>query len=352
VDLEKLLTASRVKGIPPHDVDKYFLVAYASFPSEIERWMVPEEKVVLNRFGLNKDELTNSHLAEIERIARLVVMRESSAQPIRTIRLLGHTDPVGKGSYNINLGLRRALAVQSALRRAIDDAKPGLAPRIVFVVESLGEEAPVADNKTEDGRAQNRRVEVCLSRLGKGHALAGRLQRVPIESVVERGLRLLKDPPRAGVQLTDGQTRRISCFLRKVLPMDADDRFVDGPMVIRVYNTGRPQPEFLYLKDWLTAKDFFGSAADDAAFVRRLQELDGRIIEGIAKLDQEITRIEGAMGVLPVPSGVPDPGGVLGVPSGVAIPNGLKQLRMWMLDRMKQDVSIYSCYTSKYFGGG
>ena len=70
----------------------------------------------------------------------------------------GHTDSKGTDAYNMALGMRRAQSVKAKLLEFGMD--PG---RIVGTV-SKGEEEPVATNTTEEGRAQNRRIEFKLSR--------------------------------------------------------------------------------------------------------------------------------------------------------------------------------------------
>ena len=70
----------------------------------------------------------------------------------------GHTDSKGTNAYNMALGMRRAQSVKAKLLEFGMD--PG---RIVGTV-SKGEEEPVAANTTDEGRAQNRRIEFKLSR--------------------------------------------------------------------------------------------------------------------------------------------------------------------------------------------
>lgn len=70
------------------------------------------------------------------------------------IEVEGHTDATGEPAYNKQLGLERAQAVRDYLYQA-----HGI-PLHRISVYSFGEEVPVADNTTRDGRARNRRVVV------------------------------------------------------------------------------------------------------------------------------------------------------------------------------------------------
>ncbi len=79
-------------------------------------------------------------------------------EKIRNINLeviiaVGHTDSIGTDAYNIKLGDRRARAVKAYL------IVKGIEPTRVYT-ESKGERQPIADNRTAQGRAKNRRVEI------------------------------------------------------------------------------------------------------------------------------------------------------------------------------------------------
>jgi len=79
-------------------------------------------------------------------------------QKIRGINLeviiaVGHTDSVGTDAYNQRLSVRRAEAVKAYL------VSKGIERNRVYT-EGKGEKQPVADNRTKEGRAKNRRVEI------------------------------------------------------------------------------------------------------------------------------------------------------------------------------------------------
>ncbi|WP_052730286.1 OmpA family protein [Sphingomonas sp. SRS2] len=77
------------------------------------------------------------------------------ANPEVKVRIDGHTDSQGADAYNQQLSEARAQAVRTAL------GGMGVAPDRITAV-GHGESQPVADNKIDAGRQQNRRVEVTL----------------------------------------------------------------------------------------------------------------------------------------------------------------------------------------------
>jgi outer membrane protein OmpA-like peptidoglycan-associated protein len=71
------------------------------------------------------------------------------------IDVYGHTDSTGDDSYNMALSQRRAQSVASYLSsQGVNGQR--------FAVQGFGETRPIADNSTDAGRAQNRRVEIQL----------------------------------------------------------------------------------------------------------------------------------------------------------------------------------------------
>lgn len=109
--------------------------------------------IVLSGFGFDRAELTPQHRQRIAALARQMV-----AAGTTSIRIIGHTDPVGTDAYNLALGERRARQVAAALRRALEQIRPGYSRRLQFTVESRGEREPVPGPA-----AQQRRVEICYT---------------------------------------------------------------------------------------------------------------------------------------------------------------------------------------------
>ena len=74
------------------------------------------------------------------------------------VTIVGHTDSKGSESYNGKLSMRRAISVKEKLLEL------GLSPDRIVGLEGRGELETVASNETEEGRAQNRRIEFNLVR--------------------------------------------------------------------------------------------------------------------------------------------------------------------------------------------
>jgi OmpA-OmpF porin, OOP family len=76
--------------------------------------------------------------------------------PNYRVAIEGHTDDVGANDYNQRLSEERAHAVAEYLARNF-----GIGANR-FMVKGYGEDFPIADNKTENGRGLNRRTEIVV----------------------------------------------------------------------------------------------------------------------------------------------------------------------------------------------
>ncbi len=102
-------------------------------------------------FAFDSAELTGPAQQELQSL-----MSKLSDARVASVKVIGHTDSVGTDNYNQGLSERRASSVAEYL------IGHGLAPSRV-TSQGRGESEPVADNESDAGRAQNRRVELHLN---------------------------------------------------------------------------------------------------------------------------------------------------------------------------------------------
>jgi len=99
-------------------------------------------------FDFDKSVLKPAGMASLD---KLVV--DMGSVDLEVVIATGHTDSIGSDAYNQKLSVRRAESVKAYL------VKKGVDPKKIFT-EGKGEKQPVADNKTKEGRAKNRRVVI------------------------------------------------------------------------------------------------------------------------------------------------------------------------------------------------
>jgi len=102
-------------------------------------------------FDFDKATLKPSAIAALDEL----VAKLKGATVLNSVAVVGYTDSIGSVAYNEKLSLRRAESVRNYL------TEHGV-PADKITVEGKGKSDPVADNKTEAGRAKNRRVEVAV----------------------------------------------------------------------------------------------------------------------------------------------------------------------------------------------
>ncbi|MBV4493977.1 OmpA family protein [Pseudomonas sp. SWRI12] len=128
----------------------------APAPVVEEAVVVKEETIVIRdvHFEFNKATLTPADKDVLSTVATRLKQETSTAQ----LSVTGHTDSVGSDAYNQKLSQRRA---DSVVKYLVENG----VPQSSFVsVSGAGESQPVADNKTADGRAMNRRTEIKINR--------------------------------------------------------------------------------------------------------------------------------------------------------------------------------------------
>jgi len=107
-------------------------------------------KVRMNNifFEFDKFELMKSSFPELQRLVKLL----NENKKIK-VHIEGHTDNIGTEDYNIELSRKRAESVRNYLTaKGIDKSR--------FTIMGFGSSIPVADNNTDEGKAENRRVEI------------------------------------------------------------------------------------------------------------------------------------------------------------------------------------------------
>lgn len=102
-------------------------------------------------FGYDRSDLSSSAEGNLDKL--VTVLKEYADT---NIEVQGHTDSKGSDTYNQGLSDRRASAVATYLRnRGVSASR--------ITTKGYGETAPVSSNDTDDGRAQNRRVNFLIT---------------------------------------------------------------------------------------------------------------------------------------------------------------------------------------------
>ncbi len=124
--------------------DSVFQVDIALQPIETNAYVVLKNVF----FDSKKTELKPESITELDNVVRLL-----NENPKVKIQISGYTDNVGKPEDNLKLSTGRAIAVVNyLLNKSVKNE------RLTF--KGYGEKNPVADNKTEEGKAINRRTEL------------------------------------------------------------------------------------------------------------------------------------------------------------------------------------------------
>jgi len=130
-------------------MDYAYILTYVFIPPHVPQPVVvvfPEAAL----FDFDKAELKPAGKEQIKAYREDLKSGLSRADKIK---ISGHTDNIGTAEYNMKLSLRRAEAVRDYLQSI--DIDPGK-----MEVTGEGMSRPIADNRTKEGRANNRRVEV------------------------------------------------------------------------------------------------------------------------------------------------------------------------------------------------
>ncbi len=111
----------------------------------------PVKAILRIHFDTDKADIRPESRPKVDKFAAFLMQNKGSL-----VRIEGHTDWRGSDNYNMILSKKRANSILKAL---VED---GVSPSRLTAV-GKGEKEPVASNKTENGMAQNRRIEVHLT---------------------------------------------------------------------------------------------------------------------------------------------------------------------------------------------
>lgn len=119
------------------------------YPEEMRSLTARSQRLSINfRFKDGSDELDTKSISDLERLVKYVEIHSP-----KRVQLFGFSDTEGDREQNIALSLRRAQVVEQHL------IARGIYP---LVARGMGEAAPLASSKSEEGRRMNRRVEVWI----------------------------------------------------------------------------------------------------------------------------------------------------------------------------------------------
>lgn len=119
------------------------------YPEEMRSLTARSQRLSINfRFKDGSDELDSKSITDLDRLVKYVEINSP-----KRVQLFGFSDSEGDKAQNTELSLRRAKVVEQHL------IARGIYP---LVARGMGEDAPLASSKSEEGRRMNRRVEVWI----------------------------------------------------------------------------------------------------------------------------------------------------------------------------------------------
>lgn len=112
----------------------------------------PQEVTLQINFQTNSSDITSASTTYVDKFAEFLKTYSNYSA-----KIVGYTDSKGSAAYNKKLSQKRADSVVNALKERGVDPKQ-------LSSDGMGEENPVADNSTKEGRAKNRRIEAELTK--------------------------------------------------------------------------------------------------------------------------------------------------------------------------------------------
>lgn len=100
-------------------------------------------------YEFNESKVTDENKEKLE-----LLVEKINNNPNGKLEIIGHTDNSGTKEYNQKLSEKRAMAIDYIIIKKLSQQN------IEKIVRGEGEMSPIASNDTEEGRSQNRRVEI------------------------------------------------------------------------------------------------------------------------------------------------------------------------------------------------
>jgi outer membrane protein OmpA-like peptidoglycan-associated protein len=313
--------------MPSDQAANYKLVVYALLSPTVGRVIAPRDQRSLRGFDFGKWLLTEEHERLLNSLGREIVRSWYSRRSVTRVVAEGHTDPVGTRDFNIRLGRRRAEAVAKRLKEIINEYAAsvsfprGVLDRIEYVVESYADTRPFSRNL----HTLNRRVELTVRR-------DYRPSPQPLDEDIT--LKRQTDLLQRNATRDPDTTKRLQCLLLKMRQSGVDDRYVNDTQVFLINRDNKlPAPtEWNRVRSTLLDPGLFSSQVPDDRVIANLEQLDEEIAGGIVRMNQIIAYASGA-----------DWG--LGLQ---ALATAFKQFNAWVIKRLRDPASIYSCYADLF----
>ena len=136
-----------------HNPDDYFLIGnmrLAIGAPDTRNRLITEGRFSTTGilFDVNSDKIKPGSYRTLKEIAGIL----SESADVK-VKIVGHTDSDGDDAKNLDLSKRRAASVKIALAKEFGISEDRME------TDGMGETKPATDNKTAEGKAQNRRVE-------------------------------------------------------------------------------------------------------------------------------------------------------------------------------------------------
>lgn len=158
VPQEKIVIKSVIKDIIFNENNSFNSSIYLTFKPldknriELLKNSIPKTRIVYPKFA-ESGILANKDLSNL--LNELTIY--FSNNPTKKIDIVGHTDKIGNGTDNYNIGLKYAKQVRWYL------ISKGNFDKTLLKASSKGESEPIEDNNTHSGRIANKRIEVIFN---------------------------------------------------------------------------------------------------------------------------------------------------------------------------------------------